>query len=91
MDRLLKFCLPLDLQTWLKQYQAPQCELAFAKDIPNSFYNHQMASRLARVVKIRRKYRGASLFTDDNRVKIYSRPSAYCHKKFADRFALYER
>ena len=91
MDRLLKFCLPLDLQTWLKQYQAPQCESAFAKDIPNSFYNHQMASRLARVVKIRRKYRGASLFTDDNRVKIYSRPSAYCHKKFADRFALYER
>jgi hypothetical protein len=91
MDRLVKFCLPLDLQTWLKQYQAPQCESAFAKDIPNSFYNHQMASRLARVVKIRRKYRGASLFTDDNRVKIYSRPSAYCHKKFADRFALYER
>ena len=91
MDRLLKFCLPLDLQTWLKQYQAPQCESAFAKDIPNSFYNHQMASRLARVVKIRRKYRGASLFTDDNRVKIYSRPSAYCHKKFADRFAIYER
>ena len=91
MDRLLKFCLPLDLQTWLKQYKAPQCESAFAKDIPNSFYNHQMASRLARVVKIRRKYRGASLFTDDNRVKIYSRPSAYCHKKFADRFALYER
>jgi hypothetical protein len=31
------------------------------------------------------------LFTDDNRVKIYSRPSAYCHKKFADRFAIYER
>jgi len=91
MDKLVKFCLPLDLQTWLKQYQAPQCESAFAKDIPNSFYNHQMASRLARVVKIRRKYRGASLFTDDNRVKIYSRPSAYCHKKFADRFALYER
>jgi len=91
MDKLVKFCLPLDLQTWLKQYQAPQCESAFAKDIPNSFYNHQMASRLARVVKIRRKYRGASLFTDDNRVKIYSRPSAYCHKKFADRFAIYER
>ena len=48
MDRLLKFCLPLDLQTWLKQYQAPECESAFAKDIPNSLYNHQMASRLAR-------------------------------------------
>ena len=41
MDRLLKFCLPLDLQTWLKQYQAPQCESAFAKDIPNSLYNHK--------------------------------------------------
>ena len=92
MDRLIKFCLPKDLQGWLDQYKAPYNESAFAKDIPNSWYNHQMAKRLAKVVKIRKKYRGASVFKiDDNRVKIYSRPSAFCHKKFADRFALYER
>ena len=92
MDRLVKFCLPLDLQVWLKQYKAPTYESAFAKDIPNSLENHQMASRLAKVVKIRKKYRGASVFKiNDDRVKVYSRPSAFCHKKFADRFAIYER
>ena len=92
MDRLIKFCLPKDIQAWLEQYKAPKYESAFAKDIPNSWYNHQMASRLAKVVKIRKKYRGASVFTiNDDRVKVYSRPSAFCHKKFADRFAIYER
>ena len=60
MDRLIKFCLPLDLQVWLDQYKAPTYESAFAKDIPNSWHNHQMASRLAKVVKIRKKYRGGS-------------------------------
>ena len=92
MDRLIKFCLPKDIQAWLDQYKAPTYESAFAKDIPNSVENHQMAKRLAKVVKIRKKYRGASVFTiNDDRVKVYSRPSAFCHKKFADRFAIYER
>ena len=92
MDRLVKFCLPKEIQVWLDKYKAPTYESAFAKDIPNSWYNHQMASRLAKVVKIRKKYRGASVFTiNDDRVKVYSRPSAFCHKKFADRFAIYER
>ena len=60
MDRLIKFCLPKDIQVWLDQYKAPKYESAFAKDIPNSLENHQMASRLAKVVKIRKKYRGGS-------------------------------
>ena len=84
MDRLVKFCLPLDLQGWLKQYKAPLHESAFAKDIPNSWFNHQMAKRLAKVVKIRKKYRGRSWGG-------YRRPSAFCHRQFADRFAIYER
>jgi len=84
MDRLLKFCLPKDIQVWLDQYKAPCNESAFAKDIPNSLENHQMASRLAKVVKIRKKYRGRSWGG-------YRRPSAFCHRKFADRFAIYER
>ena len=91
MDKLVKFCLPKDIQVWLKKYKAPSYESAFAKDIPNSWHNHLMASRLAKVVKIRKRYRGSSIFTDDNRVQIYSRPSAFCHRKFADRFAIYER
>ena len=84
MDRLLKFCLPKDIQAWLDQYKAPIHETAFAKDIPNSLENHQMASRLAKVVKIRKKYRGRSRYG-------YTRPSAFCHKEWADRFAIYER
>jgi len=91
MDSLVKFCLPADIQVWLKQYKAPESESAFAKDIPNNWYNHYMASRLAKVVKIRKKYRGSSVFIEEGRVCVYSRPSAYCHKKFADRFTLYER
>ena len=84
MDRLVKFCLPLDLQAWMKQYQAPECERAFAKDIPNRWYDHQMANRLAKIIKIRRKYRGSSSV-------YYRRPTAYCHKNHANRFAIYER
>ena len=84
MDRLVKFCLSKDIQAWLKQYQAPECESAFAKDIPNSLYNHQMASRLAKVIQIRKKYRGGSWGG-------YRRPASFCHRGFADRFAIYER
>ena len=84
MDRLIKFCLPKDLQAWLEQYKAPGYEYAFAKDIPNTLDNHKMTNRLARIIPLRRKYRGKSRYG-------YTRPSAYCHKKFADRFAIYER
>ena len=84
MDRLVKFCLPKEIQVWLDKYKAPTYESAFAKDIPNSLENHQMASRLAKVVKIRKKYRGKSWGG-------YRRPSAFCHRKFAERFAIYER
>ncbi len=84
MDRLIKFCLPKDIQVWLKQYKAPENEMAFAKDIPNCGYHHDMAKKLAKVIRIRKKYRGASRYG-------YTRPSAFCHRKFADRFAIYER
>ena len=84
MDRLYKFCLPKDIQVWLGKHKAPTYESAFAKDIPNSVENHKMASRLAKVVKIRKKYRGKSRYG-------YTRPQAFCHKHGADRFAIYER
>ena len=91
MDRLIKFCLPKDIQVWLEQYKAPTHESAFAKDMPNSLENHQMAKRLAKVVKIRKKYRGSSLFIEEGRVNVYKRPTSFCHRQFADRFALYIR
>ena len=84
MDRLIKFCLPKDLQAWLEQYKAPGYEYAFAKDIPTTKYNFMMTEKLAKIIPLRRKYRGKSRYG-------YTRPSAYCHKKFADRFAIYER
>ena len=31
MDRLVKFCLPKDIQVWLDKYKAPTYESAFAK------------------------------------------------------------
>jgi hypothetical protein len=43
-----------------------------------------MANQLKRYVKIRRKYRGSS-------TENYRRPTAYCHKAQADRFAIYVR
>ena len=84
MDKFIKFCLPIDIQVWLNQYKAPGYEYAFAKDIPNSWYNHMMAKRLSKIVPLRRKYRGPS-------TELYRRPGAFCHKNFADRFALYFR
>ena len=91
LSELEMFCLPPDIYNWLRQYPAPEQEEAFAKDIPNTDFNHKMTDRLARYVQIRRKYRGSSIYSDDCRIKIYQRPRDYCHKKFADRFALYNR
>ena len=84
MDRLVKFCLTLEIQTWLNKYKAPGYEYAFAKDIPNTLDNHKMTNRIAKIVPLRRKYRGAS-------TKNYRRPNSYCHKEQANRFALYFR
>ena len=82
MDKLIKFCLPLKIQNWLNKYQAPGYEYAFAKDIPNTIDNHKMTNRLAKIIPLRRKYRGAS-------TRNYRRPRDYCHKEQANRFALY--
>ena len=84
MDRLIKFCLPLEMQNWLNEYKAPGYEYAFAKDIPNTLDNHKMTDRLAKIIPLRRKYRGKSRYG-------YTRPSSFCHKGGADRFALYFR
>ena len=84
IDRLIKFCLPLEMQNWLNEYKAPGYEYAFAKDIPNTLDNHKMTNKLSKIFPLRRKYRGAS-------TEFYKRPGSYCHKEKADRFALYFR
>ena len=50
IDRLVKFCLPLEMQNWLNEYKAPGYEYAFAKDIPNTLDNHKMTNRLAKII-----------------------------------------
>ena len=84
IDRLVKFCLPLEMQNWLNEYKAPGYEYAFAKDIPNTLDNHKMTNKLSKIFPLRRKYRGPS-------TEFYRRPGAFCHKEQADRFALYFR
>ena len=84
MDRLVRFCLPLEMQNWLNEYKAPGYEYAFAKDIPNTLDNHKMTEKLAKIIPLRRKYRGKSRYG-------YTRPSSYCHNRGAERFALYYR
>ena len=84
MDKFIKFCLPLELQNWLNRYKAPGYEYAFAKDIPNTLYNLQMTKKLSKIIPLRKKYRGSS-------TEKYDRPGAFCHKDYADRFALYYR
>jgi len=84
MDRLIRFCLPIEMQNWLNQYKAPGYEYAFAKDIPTTKYNFMMTEKLAKIIPLRRKYRGSS-------TKSYRRPRDFCHKEQADRFALYFR
>ena len=73
-----------EIQTWLKQYEAPGYEYAFAKDIPTTKFNYMMTEKLAKIIPLRRKFRGPS-------TKNYRRPRDFCHKDNADRFALYFR
>ena len=78
------FSLGLDLINWLDQYQAPNNEMAFAKGIPNTTENHKKINKIAKIVPLRRRYRGHSKFN-------YRRPVDFVHKDFADTIALYEK
>ena len=84
MNKLIKFCLPKDMQDFLKQYPAPDVETAFAKNIPATESNHRMIDQLSRIVPLRRRYRGRSK-------PWYDRPSAFVHRKWADTIALYPK
>ena len=84
MDRLKHFVMPQDLKEWLYKYPAHENETAFAKGIPNTEYNHQLIDRLAKIVPIRRRYRG-------NSKPGYRRPRDFVHKDMADTIALYSK
>lgn len=84
MNRLIKFCLPKDLQEFLDRYEAPEGEVAFAKKIPATEANHRIIEMIAKIVPLRRRYRG-------NSKPWYDRPPAFVHKKWADTIALYPK
>ena len=83
-DALKYFVMPIDLKSWLNNYPSPECEIAFAKGIPNTEYNHKIIDRLAKIIPIRRRYRG-------NSKPGYRRPGAFVHKSQADTIALYPK
>ena len=92
LNELELFCLPLDLQEFLRRYRAPQQETAIAKQIPITEENMQMIDRVARVIPIIRRWRGSSRFLGElGRSPFYSRPQAHCQKRGAERVTIYYR
>ena len=73
-----------DLVKWLEQYPAHENETAFAKGIPNTPENHEKINKIAKIIPLRRRYRGHSK-------TFYRRPRDFVHKQFADTIALYEK
>jgi len=73
-----------DLVSWLKQYPAKENENAFAKGIPNTPENNEKINEIAKIIPLRRRYRGHSK-------TFYRRPRDFVHKQFADTIALYEK
>lgn len=84
MNKLIKFCLPIDMQNFLNQYPANENEVAFAKGIPATEANHRIIDMVAKVVPLRRRYRG-------NSKPFYDRPKAFVHRQWADTIALYPK
>jgi len=84
MNKLIKFCLPIDMQNFLKQYPSSENEVAFAKGIPATEANHRIIDMIAKVIPLRRRYRG-------NSKPFYDRPQAFVHRQWADTIALYPK
>ena len=80
----IKFCLSKDLQNFLNQYPADFGEGSFAKGIPATEANHRIIDMIAKVIPLRRRYRG-------NSKPFYDRPSAFVHRRWADTIALYPK
>jgi hypothetical protein len=92
LSELELFCLPADLQEFIRRYKAPQKELAIAKQIPITEENMRMIDRVARVIPIIRRWRGSSRFLGEiGESPYYARPHAYCQKRGAERVTIYYR
>jgi len=92
IDKLERFCLPLDVQEFLRRYRAPKKETAIAKQIPITDENMQMIDRIASMIPIIRRWRGSSRFLGElGNSPFYVRPQAHCQKRGAERVSIYYR
>jgi len=58
MDPVVRFCLPSQLQQWIQLYRAPHPEAAIVKQVPITEENLMRIRELAKIIPIRRRYRG---------------------------------
>lgn len=92
LSELELFCLPEDLQEFIRRHRAPQKERAIAKQIPITEDNMEMIDRIARMIPITRRWRGSSRFLGEiGKSHFYARPQAHCQKLGAERVTIYYR
>ena len=68
----------------INMYKSPNAENSLAMNIPLAWIN-LMYLYSKKIKKLRFKYRGKSV------ANVYNRPTSFCHKQFAESFAVYER
>tara|TARA_B100000965_G_C19520258_1_gene726169 strand:- start:413 stop:697 length:285 start_codon:yes stop_codon:yes gene_type:complete len=71
----------------INMYKSPNAENSLAKNIPLAWIK-LMYLYSKKIKKLRFKYRGKSI---DNGKVYYNRPTSFCHMKYAESFAIYER
>ena len=74
--------------TLLAKYISPENESSTFKGIPISMRHSDEVRNLMMTRKFSVKYRGTSKFSNMG-TENYIRPQSYCHKEYADTFAIY--
>ena len=74
--------------TLLAKYLSPENESSTFKGIPISLRYSDEVRNLMMTRKFSVKYRGTSKFCNMG-TENYIRPQSYCHKEYADTFAIY--
>jgi hypothetical protein len=78
----MNYCLETQFNRIMKRYKSSQFENSLAKNIP---IRRLPLFKMLYPGKFRYRYRGASINN------FYKRPQSYCHRLYAQRFAVYER
>ena len=75
--------------TLLAKYLSPENETSVFKGIPIALRHSDEVRNLMMTRKFSVKYRGTSKFLTPGKPFLYRRPQSYCHKEYADTFAIY--